>query len=232
MPANIHDEPFNEELLSATGLLPCGYHRYYYMAHEMLKTCIEDFEKNDSRAEHVKKVEDELFELYRDPALDHKPEQLAERGGAHYSDAACETICAIYNDSKTHMVVSTENRGAVPCLPPDSIVEVSALIGARGAEPIAWGAMNSFERGWLQLMKAMEECVLDAAISGDYGKALEAFCINPMVENGKEAVQVLNELLIAHEKYLPQFADAIAKLKADGVEIKDAKVRELLAEGR
>ena len=92
--------------------------------------------------------------------------------------------------------------------------------------------MNSFERGWLQLMKAMEECVLDAAISGDYGKALEAFCINPMVENGKEAVQVLNELLIAHEKYLPQFADAIARLKAEGVEIKDAKVRELIAEGK
>lgn len=232
MPANIHDEPFSEELLSATGLLPCGYHRYYYMAHEMLDSLISDFEKNDSRAEHVKKVEDELFELYRDPNLDHKPEQLAERGGAHYSDAACETIAAIYNDRHEHMVVSTENKGAIPCLPPDSIVEVSALISAKGAEPVAWGQMNSFERGWLQLMKAMEECVLDAAISGDYGKALEAFCINPMVENGKEAVQVLNELLIAHEKYLPQFADAIARLKAEGVEIKDAKVRELIAEGK
>ena len=33
-------------------------------------------------------------------------------------------------------------------------------------------------------------------------------------------VNVLNELLIAHEKYLPQFADKIAELKAAGVTIK------------
>lgn len=231
MPRNIADLPFNLELLAATGLLPCGYHRYYYLAHEMLEHCVDDFEKHDTRAEHVKEVEDELFALYRDPDLDYKPKQLAERGGAHYSDAACECICAIYNDKQEHMVVSCENRGAIPCLPADSIVEVSALIGANGAEPIAWGEMNPFERGWLQLMKAMEECVLDAAISGDYGDALKAFCINPLVENGEESVAVLNELLIAHEKYLPQFGEAIERLKAEGVSIKDGRVAELVEQG-
>lgn len=109
------------------------------MHEQMLEHALGDFEKHASRAEQVKQTEAELFELYRDPALDHKPEQLAKRGGAHYSDAACETICSIYNDSKHHMVVSCQNRGALPDLPYDSIVEVSALIGATGAEPIAWG---------------------------------------------------------------------------------------------
>lgn len=59
------------------------------------------------------------------------------------------------------MTVSTENKGALPCLAPDSIVEVSSLISARGAEPIAWGEMPPAARGWLQLMKAMEECVIE-----------------------------------------------------------------------
>ena len=42
---------------------------------------------------------------------------------------------------------------------------------------------------------------------------------------------VLNELLIAHEKYLPQFADKIAELKAAGVTIKDDVARELTEKG-
>ena len=44
-------------------------------------------------------------------------------------------------------------------------------------------------------------------------------------------VNVLNELLIAHEKYLPQFADKIAELKAAGVTIKDDVARELTEKG-
>ena len=231
VPANIANCEFPLELLHSMGMMPCGYHQYYYMHEQMLEHALEDFEKHASRAEQVKQTEAELFELYRDPALDHKPEQLAKRGGAHYSDAACETICSIYNDSKHHMVVSCQNRGALPDLPYDSIVEVSALIGATGAEPIAWGPMPAQERGWLQMMKAMEECVIGAAVSGDYGLALEAFYLNPMVENGEHIQRVLDELLVAHERYLPQFADKIAELKAAGVKPTDEVVVDLCARG-
>ena len=232
MPANIENVDFPLDLLHSMNLLPCGYHRYYYMHEQMLAHAIEDFSKGESRAEQVKRTEDELFELYRDPSLDHKPEQLAKRGGAHYSDAACECISAIYNDTRQHMVVSCENRGALPDLAPTSIVEVSALIGANGAEPIAWGPMPSQEKGWLQLMKAMEECVIQAAITGDYGLALEAFYLNPMVENGAQTQRVLDELLVAHERYLPQFAEKIAELKAAGVTVSDATAAMLVSEGR
>lgn len=231
-PANIFAAEFPCDLLHSMHLMPCGYHRYYYMADEMLGHCIEDFRANDTRAEHVKEVEDELFELYRDPTLNVKPARLAKRGGAYYSDAACECISAIYNDKHEHMVVSTENRGALPDLDPSSIVEVSCLISATGAEPIAWGPMPSAEKGWLQVMKAMEELTIEAAITGDYGLAREAFTLNPLVAKNPEAVEVLNQLLLAHERYLPQFADAIAGLKAAGARVTDPVVLELLAEGK
>jgi hypothetical protein len=41
--------------------------------------------------------------------------------------------------------------------------------------------------------------------------------------------QVIDELLIAHAAYLPQFADKIAELKAAGVTIKDPVVADLVA---
>lgn len=231
-PANIFSADFPLDLLHSMGLMPCGYHRYYYMADEMLKHCIADFEENDTRAEHVKEIEDELFELYRDPDLDHKPQQLAERGGSYYSDAACECICAIYNDKHEHMVVSTQNNGAISDLAPDSIVEVSSIISAHGAEPIAWGKMPAAERGWLQVMKAMEELTIEAAITGDYGTAREAFTLNPLVAKNEEAIEVLDQLLLAHERYLPQFAEAIARLKAEGKEVTDPVVCKLLEAGK
>ncbi|ADL50831.1 6-phospho-beta-glucosidase [Clostridium cellulovorans] len=230
-PANIFEAEFSLELLHSMNLLPCGYHRYYYSEKEMLEHSLEDFRKGGTRAEQMKEVEAALFEVYKNPDLNKKPEELQKRGGAYYSDAACECISAIYNNKGIRMVVSTENNGAIPCLDSDSIVEISSIISAKGAEPIAWGKMESFEKGWLQLMKAMEECTITAALSGDYGMALQAFMVNPLVQKGSEAIEVLNELLVAHERYLPQFKEKIAELKKQGVESKDSVVVELMKNG-
>lgn len=229
IPANIHDMPFFKEQLEQMNMIPCGYHRYYYRAEEMLAHMLEEYRDPavGTRAEQVKQTEAELFELYKDPNLDHKPEQLSKRGGAHYSDAACETIASIYANKNTHIVVSTKNNGAVPDLAPDDVVEVSAYIGATGAKPIAFGTLAPAEKGWLQVMKNMELCVEEAAVTGDYGLALQAFIINPLIPSGETAKRVLDELLIAHKDHLPQFAEKIAELEASGITIKDEVVQAL-----
>lgn len=232
LPANIFDVKFLREQVEQMQLIPCGYHRYYYRQEEMLAHDLEEFNTIGTRAQQVKQTEAELFELYKDPNLNYKPEQLSKRGGAHYSDAACECIASIYGDKRTHMVVSTVNNGAVPDLPDDSIVEVSSIITGKGPIPMAWGKFGPAERGWLQVMKAMEECVIEAAVTGDYGMAMQAFILNPQIVSGATCKVILDELLVAHEKYLPQFADKIAELKAAGVGSKDPVVMELMAEGK
>lgn len=214
---NIFNASYNFEQIRSSDVLPCPYHRYYYITSEMLEEELEAFREHKTRAETVKRTEEELFELYKDPNLDHKPEQLSKRGGAHYSDAACEIICSIVNDKHTQMVVSTQNNGAVEDLPYDSIVEVTSIITRHGAEPLNWGKFDPSTRGMLQLMKAMEETVIQAAVHGDYDKAMDAFTINPLVTSGKLAKELLNELLVAHKKHLPQFKDKIAELEAAGV---------------
>lgn len=230
-PANIFDVPYFKEQLDEMKTIPCGYHRYYYREQEMLAHAIEEFNTVGTRAEQVKQTEAELFELYKDPTLNYKPEQLTKRGGAHYSDAACETIASIYNNSQTHIVLTTRNNGAIPDLPPEVAVEVSAHVGITGAQAIAFGPLQPAERGWLQCMKNMELCVEEAAVTGNYGLALQAFTLNPQIVAGADAKRVLDELLIAHKKYLPQFADKIAELEAEGVTIKDDVARELTEQG-
>lgn len=230
-PVNIYHAEVAPELLKAVNMIPCGYHRYYYAQREMLIHSLEEFREGGTRAEQMYEVEHQLFEIYSNPNLAEKPEQLAKRGGAHYSDAACECISAIYNNKHQRMTVSTRNGGAVPCLDEDAIVEVSCLISSSGAEPLAFGDLGVAERGWLQLMKAMEECTIQAALTGDYGMALQAFTLNPLIESGSEGKRVLDELLVSHEQYLPQFSEKIRELKNEGVECTDSVVREIIARG-
>ncbi|WP_179395922.1 6-phospho-beta-glucosidase [Lacticaseibacillus absianus] len=221
LPKNIFDVQFFPEQLAQMKLIPCGYHRYYYRQEEMLAHALEEQAAGDTRAQHVMAIEAELFELYKDPHLDYKPKQLAERGGAHYSDAACEAIASVYGDKRTHMVVSTLNRGAVPDLPADHVVEVSAQIGAAGAIPLTFGHFQPAERGWLQLMKNMELVIDEAAVTGDYGLALQAFLMNPLIPGGQHAKDLLDEMLVANKAHLPQFAAKIAALEAAGVHVHD-----------
>ena len=64
-PANIYQAEFPLELLHSMNMVPCGYHRYYYMKQAMLEHAIEEFNEGGTRAEQMKQVEHELFEIYK-----------------------------------------------------------------------------------------------------------------------------------------------------------------------
>ncbi|MCL2187653.1 MAG: 6-phospho-beta-glucosidase [Defluviitaleaceae bacterium] len=214
-PKNIANIEFPYEIVRDSGMLPCYYHRYYYAESDMLDDAIKKFEGGKTRAEEVKRTEERLFALYKDPALDHKPEELSQRGGAYYSDAACELIASIYNDKKTEMVVSVANNGAMPDLPPNCVVEVSARITAHGADCYAVGALPTGVRGMVQHMKAMEQIIIDAAITGDYDKALHGFALNTLIPAGSKGKKILDQMLVAHKDYLPQFKDAVERIERE-----------------
>lgn len=203
--ANIKDNELIFEQVENLHMVPCPYHNYYYYTDKMLAEELADFEVHGTRAEKVKQIEKELFDLYKDPNLDYKPKQLAERGGARYSDAACETITSIYNDKRTVMTVSTKNNGTITDLPVDSAVEVTCILTGKGPIPYNFGSFHPKERGLLQLMKAMEQLTIAAAVTGDTGTLIQAFTMNPLITSGDTAKKVMDELLAAHKEYLPNF---------------------------
>ena len=104
---------------------------------------------------------------------------------------------------------------------------MTAYVGAQGARNVAFGELPTAEKGWLQVMKAMELLTIEAAVTGDYATALQAFTINPLIQSGQTAKQVMNELFIAHEAHLPQFKTAIDRLKSENITIKDDLVRDM-----
>lgn len=202
---NIDEVKWQNEFLKGLGVLPCSYAKYYFMKDYMLNSELEKFKENGTRAEVVKKLENELFELYKDKNLDVKPQQLEERGGAFYSDAACRLIDSIYNDKRDIQPVDTMNRGAIADLEYNSAVEVSCIITKDGPKPITVGHLPIQIRGLIQQIKSFEMLGAKAAAEGDYNAGVVAMTINPLVQSDKMAKILFDELLEAHKKYLPQF---------------------------
>ncbi len=203
---NFVSRPFSPALIRGLGSIPCPYHSYYYFTQEELAAELEQLEAGTTRAEVVQELERDLFALYRDPELQAKPEQLARRGGARYSDAACNLIASLHNDTGDIQYVDTQNNGAMRTLPDEAVIEAACVITAAGPKPLAIGTPPPQIDGPIQQMKAFERLVAAAAVSGDRDLAITALNTNPLCPSDTVAVRVVDALLAAHRDYLPQFS--------------------------
>ncbi|MCC0643608.1 MULTISPECIES: 6-phospho-beta-glucosidase [unclassified Clostridioides] len=202
---NIKAIDFNADFIKSLGAIPCPYHRYYYKTKEMLEDELLEFKEGKARGQVVKELEEQLFELYKDEKLDIKPPQLEKRGGAYYSDAACNLISSIYNDKKDIQVVNTLNNGAIRDFKDEQAVEVSSVITKNGPRPLSIGYLPDSVHGLVSQIKSFEVLAAKAAVYGDYDSALLALCINPLIPSDDLAKTILDEMLEAHKDYLPRF---------------------------
>lgn len=202
---NIPDFPWDPDFIRSLGMFPCPYHRYYYQADDMLQEEKEAAASEGTRGQVVKVTEKELFELYKDPNLNIKPPQLAKRGGAHYSDAACSLISSIYNDKRDIQVVNVRNNGAILDLPDDVVIETNAVIAKDSIRPVSSGHMPAKIRGLMQAVKAYEELAVEAGVTGDYYTALQALTIHPLIPSCTVAKKILDDIIKENKAYLPQY---------------------------
>src|SRR5207253_6132149 len=120
------------ELIRELGAIPSYYLHYYYLTDQVL----DEQRTGKTRAEEVMEIEAGLIEMYKDPSLDTKPKLLEERGGAFYSDAAAALVASLHAGTGDVQVVNVRNDGAIPNLPDDAVVEVSATVNRDGAQPL------------------------------------------------------------------------------------------------
>ncbi|MGD6846787.1 6-phospho-beta-glucosidase [Rossellomorea aquimaris] len=204
---NIAPLPWEPEFIKSLGIIPCPYHRYFYKTSDVLEKQLEEFKTGTTRAEVVQQLENELFELYKDENLDIKPPQLEQRGGAYYSDAACNLISSIYNDRCDIQTLNVRNDGAISDLPRGSAVEVNCVVTKSGPKPIAVGELPVAVSGLVHQIKSFERVAAEASVTGSYEKAMLAMTINPLVTSDVKAKLLLDEMLEVHKEYLPQFRE-------------------------
>jgi 6-phospho-beta-glucosidase len=181
------------------GMVPSSYLRYYY-AHDAV---VESLRGATTRAEEVTRLEAELVGLYADPALDTKPPQLAQRGGAWYSEAAVDLLVSLAGDRRDVQVVNMFNRGTLPFLPDDAVIEGPAVIGSGGADPVPAGPVEPLLRGLIAHVYAYEELALEAALHGGRDRVYNALLAHPLVGQADTAQCLADRLIAENASFLP-----------------------------
>jgi 6-phospho-beta-glucosidase len=199
--ANINNIPWDEDFIHGLGMIPNNYLRYYFKREAMLDKQLKDYNTIGTRGQVVSQIEKKLFDIYKDPSVDTKPEELAKRGGARYSEAACNLINSLYNNTCDVQTVNVPNNGAVQGMEPQEVCEVNCLITAHGPLPITCGEIPVAVRGIIHTLKSVERLVIDAALTGNYDEMVVAMAINPLVADDLRGNELLKEMLEANKKY-------------------------------
>jgi 6-phospho-beta-glucosidase len=124
--------------------------------------------------------------------VDRRPstDALASAGGYH--EMALSVVEAVVADRSDVLIVNTPNRGALPFLADDDVVEVPAVVRAAGVFPLATRVPES-RRGLVEEVKAFERAALHALDRGSAEAAGTALAEHPVVPSDEAAARILRD---------------------------------------
>ena len=187
------------EVTRELGVVPSYYLRYFW-AHDSV---VAEERTRPTRAQDVARLERELLDLYADPALDTKPALLGERGGAFYSEAAVALLASLTADRGDTQVVNVRNHGTLPFLPDEAVIEVPAVIGAKGPRPQPVAPVSPLLRGLIAHVSGYEELAVDAALRGGRDRVARTLLAHPLVGQWDLAGQLADRLIAENASFLP-----------------------------
>ena len=149
---------------------------------------------------------DQIYAEMSEHALSSEPlpdDYFERTSGEH--EQVIDIIGSIRTDAGRMYSVNLPNRGQVPNLPTEAIVESPAVADGGGVRPIAQPPLPSGIVGTLATRLAWVETVVDAALEGSRTKLVQALVLDGAVSSLKMAEQLGDDLLVAQAEYLPQF---------------------------
>lgn len=206
--ANIRHVDNPGAVIEALGVIPCPYLAYYFFEDHQLKEELDGLNNGKgTRANEVMATEKRLFTLYSDPELTTLPEELKQRGGSLYSEAALQIIEAIAHNTGSILTVNVRNGSAIAELPEDAVVEVNCRVDQNGAVPVGNVTLPTQVRGLIQHVKSYESLAVLASLNRDRRLAKQALISHPLAHDAIKALQVFDALWEAHAKYLSYYEE-------------------------
>lgn len=110
------------------------------------------------------------------------------------------------NTNHYHQQLNIPNRGYLPNLPDDQIVEVPGIISGFGFQGLTFPPLPEAIAALCRRELEVSSLVVDAAVKGDRQLALQALLLDPMISDVDTARAILDDFLKEFKQYLPQFA--------------------------
>ncbi|MFB5269731.1 alpha-glucosidase/alpha-galactosidase [Paenibacillus enshidis] len=146
----------------------------------------------------------------KEPALEYKSGRRGQEHGSYIIEGL--EIGRVY---RGHF--NTVNRGIISNLPDDAIIEAPGYVDGNGISMPVVGELPLGPAAVCNASISVQRLAVEAAIHGDDNLLRQAFMMDPLVGavcNPKEIWQLVDEMLVAQEAWLPQYTEAIAAAKA------------------
>ena len=209
---------FERERLRALRLLPTEYLYYYYRPEVALAHLRK---AGTSRGQVVSALTDQFFTDLAAGAVDpvaRYQQYLAARDASYmqlesgsttprikpdwaelsgYDKIALMTISAIAGNTGAVIPLDVPNRGILPFLDDEDIIETPCAVDAEGphARPVA--KVPNHARALIACVKEYERATVTAAMSGVHDDLVDALALNPLVHSRPLAEQLVDALLLA-----------------------------------
>ena len=116
-----------------------------------------------------------------------------------------DIISAIANQKEEICIMNLPNKGQVSNLPEDAVLESFGVANANGAHGISVGYVPDGILSALYKHIINQELIVEAGLTGNRKLALQALMNDPLVTKWDDTEKMLDELLQANARYLPQF---------------------------
>jgi len=116
-----------------------------------------------------------------------------------------EIITSIQLDQRKTFSANLPNRGIMPGLPEDAVVEVTASATGKGMLALAVQDIPEPLAAVLQPKVTAQALTVESALTGDRRLFVEALLADGCIREPAEASRLADELLKTHASFLPQF---------------------------
>ena len=181
--------------------VPTTYLQYYMFPDEIVK----ESDPNYTRADEV--IDGRETRVFKECEEIIKAGKLGDKFHA-ISDAHAEMMIkvaeAIAFNTLGRFILIVENNGAIANMQDDAMVEVVCELGINGPRPMRVGNIPQFYLGLLVQQVSSEKLLVDAYYEHSYQKAFEAFTLNRLINDAKEARKILDALIEANGDQWPE----------------------------
>jgi 6-phospho-beta-glucosidase len=207
---------FEPERLKALRLLPTEYLYYYYRPDVALAHMKR---AGNSRGAVVSSLTADLFQDLargvRDPLARYQ-RYLADRDGTYmqietgtetrrvkpdwaelsgYDRIALMTMRAIVHRQGAVIPLDVANRGTLPFLESEDIIEIPCKVDDRGPQAQTVAAVPEHARELMTRVKIYERATVHAALTGEREDQVTALALNPLVPSRDVAARLVDDLL-------------------------------------
>lgn len=108
-------------------------------------------------------------------------------------------------DRRLMEAVNVPNRGAIPNLPDETVVEVPAMVDREGIHRCRMEPLPEAIACLLRVQASIQQLVVEAYAEQSRQKLLQAVLLDPVVDSYRRAVEMVDEMLSLQAELLPRF---------------------------